>query len=110
NLVTTSLIWASAKVAYRKSEVVICGMNSRRQNGEMITTSNYGHGLDPPPSVDISRMPGATIAELSVAHRKRVAHAGDVVPFERDNLSRDMEDFGRLSIEFNVRRGLYVPA
>lgn len=109
-LITASLIWASAKIAHMTREVVTYGMNSRRQNGEMIATSSFGGGLNPPLGVAISRLPGASVAELTAAHRKRIADVIDVIPFERGSLSKDIEEFGRRTIDFNLQRGVYVPA
>jgi hypothetical protein len=109
-LITASLMWASVKIGYIKREVVTYGLNSRRQNGEMIATSGFGGGLNPPPGVAISRMPGASVVELTAAHRKRIADVIDVIPFEPSRLAKDIEDFGCRTVEFNLQRSVYVPA
>lgn len=105
-----SLLWVRNKTAGRTTETVAVSMSSQRRQGVVLGTSNVAFGLKAPPGVLAVRLPGASAANVYQKHCQRIEAANDVVAFDAESRMKLVEDLSDRSNQFNVERGLYVPA
>jgi hypothetical protein len=87
------------------------GLLTKLMNGRYLATGSGGHRLKPPPVVDGMSLPGRRAFEIIAAHMARIRkRENDVVPLAASEVESLIEELQRLQLDYNVSRGVYVPA
>ena len=88
---------------------VATSLVTRVEAGRFVATGSGGTTFNSPPEVDAVRLPGQAPAAIVAAHLKRIDGRRSLIveASEVENLILDLQ---RLTLEYNIRRGVYVPA
>jgi hypothetical protein len=103
-----SLAFATAVRSGTLSEVST-SIVSQRTEGPFLATGNAVTRMLAPSEIEVVSLPGRSTAETAAVHLRRI-HPLSVRTWRGDDAMGVLADLHRIWVEFNVRRGVYVPA
>jgi hypothetical protein len=85
-------------------------ISSRRSNGIVLKTTGRRSGINHPPEIKTLHLTRAPSDQIIARHRRRIVDCADAQPINNAEYADKVVKWRRRYTEFQVARGLFVPA